>query len=386
MLDNIKNFSFRCTALFLIIFYSSLFSFEEEKVRKKILEGCPEWMYKQIERDLKPHQNKILSFEELNKIFSNFPSNFYIVRFKIKDNLIFIEKKFKQSDGVLNVRLKSFKKVLNDLSKIIKLPDVSFFITLHDGLNLYHHDDRYYVFPLFAMSRAGYDPEKDGVILLPDFEALNESYQVLKKENIINFECPWDLKKPILMWRGSYVQSSYDTFTNVDTESNLEKKLDEFTRFTLCNISNQFPYLINAKLTLLPSDPAKSRVLQPFFGDKISYQEQCSYKYHILINGNAASYRNSGWRFFINSIVFIPDSGWVQWYFSALEPYIHYIPVQRRLEDLVEKVLWAQEHDRECEEIAKNARKFARTHLTRSDHLVYFYYLLDRYSKLNFVD
>ena len=97
-------------------------------------------------------------------------------------------------------------------------------------------------------------------------------------------------------------------------------------------------------------------------------------------------YSNSGWRFFINSVVFIPNSGWEQWYYGALEPYVHYIPVECQLEDLVEKISWAKEHDAECKEIAKNAQRFARAHLTRSDHLVYLYYLIERYSQLNFIE
>lgn len=99
-----------------------------------------------------------------------------------------------------------------------------------------------------------------------------------------------------------------------------------------------------------------------------------------MIHGNAASYTNSCWKLFSNSAIFIPETYWEQWYYNALKPYEHFIPVQTDLEDLPEKVLWAKTHDRECQRIAYNSRKFALENLTRDDHLVYFYFLLNSYS------
>ena len=139
------------------------------------------------------------------------------------------------------------------------------------------------------------------------------------------------------MWRGTNRQCAYDFsfYWGPFLRANLAHK---FTRVTLCELSNKFPNLIDAKLTEGGKDESKRwPYLKPCYGEKISYKTQCDYKYHILMPGYASSYSNSGWRFFINSVVFLPNSGWEQWYYGALEPYVHYIPVKCRLEDLVEK-------------------------------------------------
>ena len=73
-------------------------------------------------------------------------------------------------------------------------------------------------------------------------------------------------------------------------------------------------------------------------GDFLSFEEQCTYKYHIILTGYAASFSNSCWKYFVSSALFIPQTLWTQWYFQALEPYVHYIPLQEDLSDLLEKL------------------------------------------------
>ena len=342
-------------------------------------------MSEQISKDLDPFQNQTFSYKELDQKVLKLPADFFIVKYTIKNNSVFVETEAVQ-DIEIKRRAGIFEKALQDLAEITKLPDVIFYIALFDGHNpcLARLD---HSFPLFLMSRADSKahPAENVSILIPYIAALNGKYQIFEKEDIVKFKYPWHLKKPTLIWRGSNIQCSYDFPLHI-TPFLRESNTHKFTRITLCELSNQHPDLIDAKFTELGDEIKRWPYLKPYYGKRISYEKQSSYKYQILINGNVSSYSNSGWRFFINSVVFIPNSGWEQWYCGALAPYVHYIPVERQLEDLVAKISWAKAHDSECKVIAKNARKFARNHLTRSDHLVYFYYLLDRYSELNFVE
>ena len=372
---------FRNAALFFIFSLSPLFSTDE--VYEKIVRGCPKWMNEQISKDLEPFQNQTFSYKALKQRSLQMPTDFFVVKFTIKNNSVFAEKESLELPE-MKMRASVYERALEDLAKITKLPDIVFYIALLDGYN--HYFARLNnSFPVFLMSRTHSDENPS--ILIPDFEGLNEKYQILENEDIVNFKRPWNLKKPVLMWRGTVRQCAYDFFTYVGPFFR-ENKTHKFTRITLCELSNKFPKLIDAKFTGSKENEEIKiwPFLKSYYGEKISYKKQCDYKYHILIHGYASSYSNSGWRFFINSVVFLPNSGWEQWYDGALKPYVHYIPVERRLEDLVEKIAWAKEHDSECKEIAKNAQKFARTHLTKSDHLVYLYYLLERYSQLNFVE
>ena len=136
------------------------------------------------------------------------------------------------------------------------------------------------------MSRTHSDA--DASILIPDFEALNEKYQIFEKEDITKFKYPWNLKKPVLMWRGTNSQCSYDLSIYLDP-SLRESNVHKFTRITMCKLSNKFPHLIDAKFTELKDEMKRWPYLKPYYGKRVSYKEQCDYKYHILIPGNAFS-------------------------------------------------------------------------------------------------
>ena len=61
--------------------------------------------------------------------------------------------------------------------------------------------------------------------------------------------------------------------------------------------------------------------------------------------------------------VFIADSPFKEFFYPMLEPYVHYVPVGRALEDLVERVQWANAHPAEVAAIAARGQAFARRHL-----------------------
>ena len=54
----------------------------------------------------------------------------------------------------------------------------------------------------------------------------------------------------------------------------------------------------------------------------------------------------------------------MQWYYSALVPWVHYVPVRGDLKDLDERLTWAMEHDQEAKEIAQRGRAFVLANLT----------------------
>jgi hypothetical protein len=66
-----------------------------------------------------------------------------------------------------------------------------------------------------------------------------------------------------------------------------------------------------------------------------------------------------------NRPLFIQERPWSEFYFEALVPWKHYIPVHRNLDDLIDKVRWVKTNREEAQLIASNALEFAQTHLTR---------------------
>lgn len=371
---------------FFLLMASMAFS-ADNQIHQSVHESCPQWMEEQINNDLAPWRDRAISLEELDKRFQEFQPDHHIFKISIKNNRIYTEKKSKEP-GV-EYRLKGFTDALRDLSRIHILPDVTFYITIHDGVMQPNYFAQHLIdFPIFTMSRATIDPENVQSILVPDYEGLYENYQVLEKKDIVKYEIPWQRKLPVMVWRGSTAQCAYDLsdFPHISASSMNENNAHKFTRFLLCQLSKDNPSLINARYTYLADLDNTFPYIKTFQGKWLTYEEEYRYKYLILINGNAASYTNSGWKFFTNSVVFLPKSMWTQWYYGALKPYVHYIPVAEDLGDLVEKINWARLHDAECELIANNARNFAISYLTRPDLLNYWYFLLLKYSELSFLN
>jgi hypothetical protein len=91
--------------------------------------------------------------------------------------------------------------------------------------------------------------------------------------------------------------------------------------------------------------------------NKLSLEEQSKYKYILNLEGNVAAYRLS-YELASGSVILIAKSEWNMWFQKFLKPYIHFVPVQENLEDLIEKIQWCISHDDECKTIAKNAKLF----------------------------
>ena len=91
------------------------------------------------------------------------------------------------------------------------------------------------------------------------------------------------------------------------------------------------------------------------FGRRMSVEEQLTYKYHLVIDGNTPA-SNGQWVFATGSVPIIithPGNRW--WADTELRPMDNYVPVNYDLSDLVEKIEWLVGHDTEAQRIAQNA-------------------------------
>ncbi len=372
LLNHVRYTLFVAVFLACFSFNQLLFSIDPILFKKEI-ENCPKWMLKQIERDLNYLKEVDISLTEINELFNQSVPEHFIVKFSIDNNVVSVEKKI--NHPCIEVRINSYLIFFQKLCKLAEIPNVTFFIFMHDGI--VEFPELYKKLPMFVMSRS---VNSRNCILIPDYEAVNERYQVLNKKDITRYVCPWAFKKNKLIWRGSIDQDALDYSTNIMTASNTHL----FSRVKLCELSLEFPDVLDAKFTLFKNEDRSVPYLKNFRGDWIDYEEIFSYKYQMQIHGNVSAFSCSGWRFFSNSLVFIPESRWIQWYSGNLIPYVHYIPVKSNLDDLIEKLLWAQKYDEQARQIATNAREFALEHLTFTAHFVYFYFLFEKYSQLSF--
>ncbi len=332
------------------------------------------WIPKRVEQEFSyfKKQEK-LSKQKIDQIATD-PKydHLLLVKYSIRGNHIFLTHRLSTKNYVF-IRAQRIKKSLEKILKSHDLPDMDFIVSLHDAI------EEQFDIPIFVMAK---HKDRHAQILIPDFEALGAAYQVIKKTDITKKVFPWNQRKKQLIWRGSTAQHPPQ---GCPTSWNLQDP-HCLSRVRLCDYSEHFPELIDAKFTIYAQGAENLPFLEKFKGEFIPYPDQFTYKYQMLIDGNTCSYSNSGWKFFSHSLIFKEDSDHIQWYYSELKPYVHYLPVKEGLHDLLEKLHWAAEHDTDSQAIAQRARQFALTHLTQATNLDYLYHTLLAYNSLNWVD
>jgi len=99
-------------------------------------------------------------------------------------------------------------------------------------------------------------------------------------------------------------------------------------------------------------------------------QEQSRYKYIVNVDGHVSAFRLS-LELSMGSVVLLQDSKYKVWFRDSLVPYVHYVPIKEDLSDLYDRIRWCIDHDKECQEIARQARLFYDTYLSKKGILDY---------------
>ena len=88
---------------------------------------------------------------------------------------------------------------------------------------------------------------------------------------------------------------------------------------------------------------------------RVKFEEFYKYKVQININRNCCAWNSLYKKLKSNCVVLHVESDQVQWYYHYLIPYVHYIPVQKDLSDIYEKIEFVFNNDDLCKQIAINA-------------------------------
>ena len=112
----------------------------------------------------------------------------------------------------------------------------------------------------------------------------------------------------------------------------------------------------------------------------LSPEEQSKYKYIINVDGHVSAYRLS-LELDYGSVILLSDSKYRLWFRNLMKPFKHYVPIKKDLSDLIEKIEWCNQNQKECEEIIKNCKKFYKKYLSKSSMLDYLQNLFIKISK-----
>ncbi|KAG5321894.1 RUMI glucosyltransferase, partial [Pseudoatta argentina] len=183
-----------------------------------------------------------------------------------------------------------------------------------------------------------------------------------KTLNKASLEISWEEKESKGFFRGSRTSSERDN---------------------LILLSRNKPHLVDAQYTKNQAWKSNEDTLHATPASEVSLESHCTYKYLFNFRGVAASFRHKH-LFLCRSLVFHVSDEWMEFYYHAMKPWIHYIPVpknadQQELKDLIE---FARNNDDLAKKIAYRGRDFIWNNLRMSDVIHFWKQLLKSYSKL----
>lgn len=340
---------------FFLFFVLRVYSFDCSVFYKIMSEPTPLWMKEQIDKDLS-FVEKELSPDFLEKIYREMGKSCALVRIRSLNGVLSIDRSYFHEVSEL------IYQGIQKLHFFAPLPDFDLLLSGADTLV----GDSNFPLPIFIEAK---DKTCNSFILIPDRFALH-GYEPQKKQVLEgSLIFPWEVKQKILFFRGS------------DTGANLEN-WKECARPKLVALSLKNPKLLDARFvdSLHFKQMLDFAIKQGYISGYVSMREHLFYRYLVDIDGNCASCPRTATLFHSNSVVFKQITNSMQWFYSLLQPYKHFIPFKEDLSDLLDQIEWAKDHDEECKQISLNARFLARDVLSEERIYQYLYRLLEEYS------
>ena len=207
-------------------------------------------------------------------------------------------------------------------------------------------------YPVIAFSRHKNDPT---AILLPDPEFIATRGHVELKQEIDTNDIPWEQKSNRMVWRGGNNGMAYARYNVdgpqsviVDSQGTMTTRLLN-QRELLVWHSQRSPFADSIDAAFASSSAGET---------SLTKRDMLQYKYQIDVDGEVNAWTGLIWKMYSGSTVFKVDSHYEQWYYSSLQPWIHYVPIRGDFQDLDEKLAWALANDDLARTIADNGRAF----------------------------
>ncbi len=312
------------------------------------------WVQKQIEEDFTPIPQHSIATDDLYSAFLKIGSqDGQALYCRIYNNRVHWEATPRKD----NWRNPHIFRYFETLAWNYRLPDVEFILMTGDGC------EGLSTTPIFTFSR--YGPGRN-VFLFPDFEMLWEimdpNKNWLSQCNTFSATHPWETKKAQAFFRGAstgFYNPSLPDFGN------------DRVRAVLFSASH--PDLLDATFSVVFQDPIKdllTAINKPLASATID--EHFPYKYLLDIDGNASTYSRGRWILLSNSTLCKVMSPFSQWYYKAMIPWVHYVPVSQDLSDLEMILHMLKQNDDLAHAIAENGQALGQEIFTKEvlDHYV----------------
>ena len=201
---------------------------------------------------------------------------------------------------------------------------------------------------------------------------------------------PWEKRKSIPVFRGTSHGPMNPLHTKNESEI-LDFVLSRCLRCRAVYLSKQHPELLDAKFhapkgelfskKLYKNIIAQSKTnglhnLLPFdpIPEKLYYTKyQCA----LVLCGIGAAFRTAI-HLSTETAVVLDDCKFQEWFIRYMIPWKHYIPVDRELSNLEERMIWIQNNPEEVRKIAQNGKQFYLDYLSFDRNEEHLYELLYR--------
>lgn len=294
-----------------------------------------------------------------------------------------------EGDKALSV----FRYFLEDLCRSRKVPDSIFILNvrdhplirkdLYESYNLILNkkiEDKYIkdkYLPILSVGTSVFNadipiPTQDDIIRENEYYFPDDC----KKPSKIK-EISWKNKKEIAIFRGSATGCYIDNKNIRIKAMELSKKHPDLLDSGITSLNRKIKKEKDKELNII-SNIKKSNF--------ITNDEKAEHKYILNLDGHVSAFRLGQELSIVNSIVLIPQTKFKLWFSYLLKPYVHFVPVDHDLSDLISKIKWCKQNDNKCLEISKNGNEFYSKYLTRNGQLDYMQKLLGqlKFNNLNF--
>ena len=335
-------------------------------------------------------KNKSVTQAQLDKIWNNLEERLKLrmVRFQIINQKLY--------SSTINPGVSHFliiEDYLKEFLKRYKVKDVDFIVYARDSIpNNLNVSENILSAPIFMMSKDTEFLNEKNTLLLPDAFVMKRWVDLSRRMDQSYKELQWKNKENKVFWRGRTSgkgkNQPYEFYNYKLTN------IDKLPRLTLVMLSKLYPGLIDAKFiyhTIIANNKDGKnlvRVLDRLFGKTIKYnkalkeEEHLKYKYLISVDGETCAWLRVPWIMLSGSVLVKQESSKIEWFYPALKPYVHYVPVKEDLSDILTQVEWMRNNDEKMKQIAYNAHEFIKQELMPEHIDSYMAIILDEYSKI----
>jgi hypothetical protein len=335
-------------------------------------------------------KNKSVTQAQLDEVWNNLEERLMLkmARFQIVDQKLY--------SSTINPNLSHFAIIENYLKEFLKhykLKDVDFIIHARDEIpNDLNLSEKILSVPAFRMSNDTEFLYEKNTLLLPDAYLMKIWVDLSRRMDKSYKEGQWKNKENKIFWRGGTSgkgkNQPYEFYNYKLTN------IGKLPRLTLVILSKLYPDLIDAKFISHPQIAKNKdgknlrRVLDRLFGKTIKYnktlkeEEHLKYKYLISIDGETCAWLRVPWIMLSGSVLVKQESSKIEWFYPALKPYIHYVPVKENLSDIFTQIEWMKNNDEKMQEIAYNAHEFIKKEVMPEHLDSYMAIILDEYHKI----